>query len=93
MFVLGKNKEAVRSWAATPEGMLSEADQCIQKQTQQVNCLDLAKQEELTLKEEQHKLVCYKRLNEQKLQQEKEAGKEKWELETGSINRNLRNYN
>ena len=94
MFLQGKDEEEVKIWATTPETMLTEADQCVRTLTQEINGVELAAQEEPTLKEEQHKLDFQKRLTEQKLRQEKEADEEKRKLDwEPSTNRNLKNYN
>ena len=63
MFLQGKDEEEVKIWAATPETMLTEADQCVRRLTQEISRVELAVKEELTLKEEQHKLDFQKRLN------------------------------
>ena len=81
MFLQGKDEEEVKIWAATPETMLTEADQCVRRLTQEISRVELAVKEELTLKEEQHKLDFQKRLTEQKLRQEKEADEEKRKLD------------
>ena len=81
MFLQGKDEEEVKIWAATPETMLAEADQCVRRLTQEMSRGELVAKEELTLKEEQHKLDFQKRLTEQKLRQEKEADEEKRKLD------------
>ena len=81
MFLQGKDEEEVKIWAATPETMLAEADQCVRRLTQEISRGELAAKEELTLKEEQHKWDFQKRLTEQKLRQEKEADEEKRKLD------------
>ena len=81
MFLQGKDEEEVKIWATTPETMLTEADHRVRRLTQEINRVELAAQEELTLKEEQHKLDFQKRLTEQKLRLEKEADEEKRKLD------------
>jgi hypothetical protein len=63
--------------------MLTEADQRVRRLTQEINRVELAAQEELTLKEEQHKLDFQKRLTEQKSRLEKKADEEKLKLDWG----------
>ena len=83
MFLQGKDEEEVKICAATPETMLTEADQCVRTLTQEINRVELAAQEEPTLKEEQHKLDFQKRLTEQKSRLEKKADEEKLKLDWG----------
>jgi hypothetical protein len=64
MFLQGKDEEEVKIWATMPETMLTEAAQCVRRLTQKINHVELVAQEELTLKEEHHKLDFQKRLTE-----------------------------
>ena len=81
MFSQGKSEE-VKEWAKESEIVLAEADQWVRKITQEINNLEVAAREALTLQEEERKLEFEKRPLEQKLQQEKGAAEEKRKLDS-----------
>ena len=78
MFSQSISEEKVKICAQSPERMLTEADRCVRKLTNEINNLDAVAQEALTPKEEQRRLEFEKGLTEQTLEQEKEAAEAKW---------------
>ena len=81
MFAKGDSEEHIKTWAVESETLLSEADQCIRQITKELNDMEAATQEAITLKEREKKLEFEKLLMEQKIKQEQEAAKEKMEID------------
>ena len=81
MFLQNKTEEQVKDWAAEPELVLAQADQCIRRIKLELKKNETAAKEAITQKEEERKLEFERRLTEQKLQQEKEAAEEKRKLD------------
>ena len=81
MFAKGDSEEDIKTWAVESETLLSKADQCIRQITKELNDMEAATQEAITLKEREKKLEFEKLLMEQKIKQEQEAAKEKMEID------------